>query len=523
MTRYYLPISLLCSAALLTACGDDDAPINEAVKGSISLAGTARVNETLSIENAFSDRNGVERIQPTYQWYGNGVAIPDATEATYVLTSGELDQDVHVVMDFLDDDGFPETLTSDSVNVFYPYTITMVLDDAANLVIKQSTDLGATWGATITPNPDHGDEIHYYPSIASDGLGNLIVVAVSESNPDYGGGSDIVFTRSSDNGASWSDIELLVSGANLESRSDGAPVIDTDKNGNWMIVWESLDDLDGSVGTDRDIHYSISTDNGLTWSDPGALNPWANTDTTEGDKSPQISMNGANWVVAWSSPFEPDNASNSDNEIYTMFSSNSGGDWSVPSKILIEGNENITSDAFPIMDVNEETGRGVLIWRGQENGDDVDVYVSTTTNANFGSSWGAGSALNDDADTDTTDSQDYASSVTILADGSIVAAWHGNSDGTGTDDEVYYEASGDNGATWSGTRILNPNPETDEATDSEISPLFIKKPDDEWIATWVNDNTREVYISNSADLLTWSASPEVLDETSEESIAWILH
>ncbi len=66
-------------------------------------------------------------------------------------------------------------------------------------------------------------------------------------------------------------------------------------------MWQSYDDLGGTIGTDCDILVSRSTDNGATWTVPVALNTNAATDSTY-DEIPQVTTDGAgNWVVVWES------------------------------------------------------------------------------------------------------------------------------------------------------------------------------------------------------------------------------
>ena len=53
----------------------------------------------------------------------------------------------------------------------------------------------------------------------------------------------------------------------------------TDGNGNWLTVWESGDTLGGTVDFDMDIFFSRSTDNGVTWSPVQAFNSNAGSDS----------------------------------------------------------------------------------------------------------------------------------------------------------------------------------------------------------------------------------------------------
>ena len=504
---------------LITGCvGDDDDPINASITGGITISGTARVDETLEIESAYRDRNGLDNNTPIYQWYGDSTAIAGATESTFTLTNAQLNQSIYVVMDFVDDQGFAETLTSDSVTVNYPFTVSMVVDREATIGIKQSQDFGSTWGASIVPTVNDAAEFHYYPSIASDGQGNLVAVTVSEYNPNYGGEYDVVVTASTDNGATWSDIKLLVPTDTADSQSDEEPRVATDNAGTWAVVWGSGEDMAGT-GTDDDIFMSQSTDNGATWSTPVAVNPWAASDSLR-DASPQISMNGANWTVSWSSAHDPSDDMQTDFEIYSIYSSDAGVTWSDPVKVSIGGLDNTSNDSSPIMHINEN-GRGLLIWNGREDGDNVDeldVYYSISPN--FGESWSAGLLLNVEGLSDAAGDHDYASSVLVESDGTLIASWYGQSADTGSDDEIFYRTSTNNGVTWGDAQILNPNSTSDSG--DEFGSRFIANPKGGWIASWVND-FGNVYVTQSQDLMTWSASPVLIDEDSDETISWVLH
>ena len=117
------------------------------------------------------------------------------------------------------------------------------------------------------------------PDIATDGMGNWISVwhtfeAVSGSD------TDIFFSRSTDAGASWTAPALLNTNGMTDIGNDVYPSVSTDRVGNWVTVWHSSDSLSGTVGTDRDIFISRSTDAGTSWTAPALLNANGTTDTT---------------------------------------------------------------------------------------------------------------------------------------------------------------------------------------------------------------------------------------------------
>lgn len=526
--KYILPITALCSAALLTACGDDDAAVNEAVKGSISLSGTARVNETLSINNDYRDRNGIERNTPSYQWYGtenNATdAIVGATAVTYKLTGAEFEKDVHVVMDFLDDDGFAETLTSDSMNVFYPYTVSLVTPGltADPVSVLQSTDLGAVWTDATSP-VSGGSESHTTPSIAADGKGNLVLVSVSTG--EFGADKDIIVSSSNDNGATWSNASLLIDN-NAEDDID--PMVATDKNGTWVVVWSSGADLQSATTSDKDIFYVTSTNNGNAWGDPVLLNKEGTTDGTNDDTSPQISMVADKWTVAWATTHNTSDVG-TDIEIFSIHSANAGESWNAPVLVSKVGDdENSSDDTLPRMSINE-SGRGVLIWSGVDVTDgDLDIYGATSSNS--GEGWSTGKAINSYAATDKVTDNDYASGVASFSNGTtvtkFVVSWHGSneSDGSTTGDDVdaFYSISNISGSAWEAAKTVNPNAVTDGTGDNETQPIFLAKPNGEWIVTW-NDAADAIYTRTSKDLSAWDTVVGSLSKTSTEKVSWVFH
>src|SRR5690606_3230659 len=78
------------------------------------------------------------------------------------------------------------------------------------------------------------------------------------------------------------------------------PSIATDGNGVWIAVWRSTEDIGGLIGTDSDILMSRSLDNGATWSGPSALAPDAPYDAFAWDYTPSIATDGRGaWVAMW--------------------------------------------------------------------------------------------------------------------------------------------------------------------------------------------------------------------------------
>lgn len=87
------------------------ANINDLPVGGVAIQGNPKQNETLSVALNFTDADGVP-AQLQYQWYRNGVAIENATGATYTLTQVDVGRFISVVVSYEDLLGTQETLTS---------------------------------------------------------------------------------------------------------------------------------------------------------------------------------------------------------------------------------------------------------------------------------------------------------------------------------------------------------------------------------------------------------------------------
>ncbi|MGB2984614.1 MAG: sialidase family protein, partial [Phycisphaerae bacterium] len=86
--------------------------------------------------------------------------------------------------------------------------------------------------------------------------------------------------------------EPLNTNAASDTGWDWRPQLTTDGAGNWVAVWESYENLGGTIGTDYDILFSRSIDNGANWSPPAALNTNAASDSG-GDRFPQLTTDEA--------------------------------------------------------------------------------------------------------------------------------------------------------------------------------------------------------------------------------------
>ena len=342
-------------------------------------------------------------------------------------------------------------------------------------------------------------------AIATDGDGNW--VAVWSSDDDLGGSievdSDILFAHSTDNGRTWTSPTALNTNADTDSGDDGSPELATDGEGNWVAVWTSSDDLGGTVGTDHDILFARSMDDGYTWSAPVALS----TDGGSGrfDYDPQVVIDDTGtWVVVWVSDEDPH--SPCDSGVFLARSANFGLSWTQP--VALNTGAGDCDDQSPYL-TTDGSGNWVVVWcsagdLGGTIGTDLDIFVSRSENR--GVTWTDPVALNNDAHSDTY--IDHLPCVATDRAGSWVSVWSRAIAGQGVA-ELLVARSDNNGRTWSDPSPFITYPGSDISNDN--SPRMMSDGAGYWVAVWNSfdyggmTGDHEALVSESHDNgYTWS-------------------
>jgi len=159
-------------------------------------------------------------------------------------------------------------------------TINVVWQDSpdffrtSNVFFSRSSDAGNTFSTPMNLSGTSSSAFYSTPQIAVHNAGNISVVWESDT-----GNLAIWFSGSSDGGATFSAPTMLSTntGGSIDSQ------IAVDKNGNINVVWE--DDLAGH----SDISFSRSADNGATFSPPMNLsNPLGNS--LANSNSPRLAL-----------------------------------------------------------------------------------------------------------------------------------------------------------------------------------------------------------------------------------------
>ena len=118
-----------------------DLNANVAATGAPTISGTPERGRTLTADTSgISDQNGLTNPGFTYQWLRDDSPVPGATGQDYTLISDDVGSRMKVRVDFVDDDGNQESLTS-----------------AATDEVTRPANVAATGAPTITGTEQVGD------------------------------------------------------------------------------------------------------------------------------------------------------------------------------------------------------------------------------------------------------------------------------------------------------------------------------------------------------------------------------
>ena len=224
---------------------------------------------------------------------------------------------------------------------------------------------------------------------------------------------DICYTVSSDEGFTWSQETQLTSNSSANTAVNAFRASD----GTILLVWDS--DRTGNY----DIYYKTSSDLGSSWSNDTQL-----TNHTGRDLKPSVCQlsNGTIWVV-WCS----DRTGGYD--IYLKTSSDGGVSWSDDFWVT---NSPELDKSPSIAQMHDDTVW--LVWASDTTGH-YDIYYKVYD----GHYWGSPEVLTSDT---KVDSNPF---VFQSLDGKIWIFWTSREPSEVGTDDIFYKYSSDNGATWS--------------------------------------------------------------------------
>lgn len=203
-------------------------------------------------------------------------------------------------------------------------TLSVVWEDDANaasdISFSHSSDSGATFSVPESLSLHTGNSTN--AQLALDASGNIDIIWENDSRGNF----DVFFSRSSDNGATFSAPTDISNGSGTAQNG----LIGLDPKGNIYLVWQ-----DGTApGANPDIFFALSGDGGVTFSTP--LNISNNSGISE---APFLTIDaGANIDVAWQ-----DNSSGNQ-DIFFSRSADSGATFSSPINLSNDSGLSLAAD-----------------------------------------------------------------------------------------------------------------------------------------------------------------------------------
>jgi hypothetical protein len=389
------------------------------------------------------------------------------------------------------DDGFPR-IASDGGNTVVAVWDSQRAQDPVfgsdrDVFFVRSTDGGQSWEPTAPLNTNAGtDGLHaaeHRPVVATDGA--LWVALWRTTDLDQSGQAidqDIAFALSPD-GRQWTAPAALdPSDTGVNDGDDNTPEVATDRAGTWVAVWD-----DGAhVFASR---FTVDT---LHWSAPQALDQ--GPPGTE-NKFPNVATDGHTWVVVWSGT----NLAGPDRDIGVVTSTDDGLHWSAPTALNSYAASDVSLDLDPRV-ATDGAGNWIAVWSDDcpvegepPDGAECDVAFATTLDPVGG--WGQAGHVNTNWQDDTA--QDEYPRVVSDGPGVWVVVW--DAEGLfGTDDDIAIARSLDNGAHWSPPGALNTTAPGSVGDDEH--PDVTRDGQGRWIAVWQSNDKLGGTLGSDADL-----------------------
>lgn len=298
---------------------------------------------------------------------------------------------------------------------------------AKSFADEPKTSTGATGFDTPVTIASTGFSGHIHPSICRTKEGKLVVI--------YKGATTLMRSRSADGGQTWEPpVSIVTTGKRPEVIRETkvfevyAGSLDALPDNRLLVTWNYIADDKARDGYyERALLYSLSNDEGLTWSEQGLIGP------VDGHHLGAVRHNVLSWTEGrWLLPLRggPPRLFDSDDGAVTVFP------ISAPS-LPQEGNQATKAKPLSFQQI-VRTSRGTLLAMGS-------VFLRSDDD---GRNWTITEKFPAAPDGDNAEGR-Y---LTTLTDGRVLVTW-----GVGTDNRgLRYNLSADDGQTWNSTVLLLP-------------------------------------------------------------------
>ncbi|SVB16425.1 uncharacterized protein METZ01_LOCUS169279, partial [marine metagenome] len=291
---------------------------------------------------------------------------------------------------------------------------------SGNIQGVYSTNEGSSWSDVITYDSEY---YIYYHDLEVEDEDLYLALSIYATN-DAGEYDDrIYFSKSEDNGATWSNpIEISDSDT---ATSNMIPKIDVDGS-NVHISW-----IGSPSGTDLSVYYSSSSNGGNSFSTGNQMSGTA--DTVDVD----VTSAGSNIVVSWI-----ESGTTTDETYVVKARSSSNGGSTFNTEITVSSADDV--DVNAVRSTNDGGSNFYISWTRTDNSDNLNIVVARS--ANSGTSW------NSAIEIDGVGDAEQRGLAFIDADSSkIVALWVDvyDGDGASNDPDIYYSYNTHTGSSWS--------------------------------------------------------------------------
>jgi hypothetical protein len=343
-----------------------------------------------------------------------------------------------------------------------------------DIVVARSSDDGDSWSTPVYLNPwgETDSGLDQQPALATDQNGTWIVVWSTE-NPVQGGADtsdlDLVYTRSTNNGASWSTPFYLNSDAPNPNGPNSHPVIEFG-DGAWVVVWPRA----YSVVSGRQVMSYTRSTNGSTWTPAAFL--WPGTASTQGpDNTPTLATDSnGNWMTVW-------NSGGVESNMYLSRSTDNGVSWTAP--LVTEPLPTAGSQWNGVSSLATDGNGNWLLGFAHENGMPFYDTVWTSRSTDLGATWTPGlqhgSAFSFDIDV-------------RYSDGLWVAGWFDqlNIDAPALSKSI-------DGLSWTPDAKIR----VDAGCCEVVGPTIGGSPSGTWLAVWESNHPEDGAIGSDGDLV----------------------
>ena len=381
----------------------------------------------------------------------------------------------------------------------------------------------AIYSAVFAKSSNSGDSFGTPETLSSSNSVSVIAVTSDSSNIVVGwiesndNAESIIKARSSANSGSSFSSENIVGSADgssssfLEASNDGST--------NFYLSWMRL-------GNDqpRKIECARSPNSGSSWNTAVNVDGIDNENENEFRASPVISANADRVIVFWSESNSGSGASTDQDIVYSI-STNDGTSWSDFDDISEHYYE--ADSGSPSMATSGDylylvyVDNGDLDQENDPNGNDAsarDGDVFFTRSDDEGETWDSTTVLSSfeaDGETDV----DYTSTTLqyrpdVSASGTNVhVSWSDYNSYEGTY-SIYYSNSDDRGITWSTPIKL------DDSSSGGRYGVTIASNDDDVVAAWIDTWNYDIYTASSDDSGASWTSPQMI-ESADSSLSYM--